>query len=309
MLEQFDVTLNSIKVRAQNDFFGDDKARLILLPDDEPPGVISRAVEKGESWSLNHTARVRSAYTLQLFERDPGSHDRIDQRSLSLVAGQHTTRLAGDGARYDLTYTVKRVSKALRVRPTHVRIELVDVACSETEDFTGDDHFYVAAVSDVGGAQGQTLTQPVAINNMQQEAFDLTQRLVFDGDIGEGVDRVSLGISAFEEDAGASWARNRARYEAILNQFAQDVRDWGNDDDGGIDLAADGGERLTALVGNLVEDLDADDHLGRAVWDIDVADVSVGTLTRHLRLRGDGADYTLRVRFIFSAPGSALPAI
>jgi hypothetical protein len=90
---------------------------------------------------------------------------------------------------------------------TRVRVWLNDVRCTDTEDVTGADEFYlIGAVSD-GEHTSPILTRPQSINNGQTISPVVNgTNLVFDHDVPE--DRVlKVALAAFDEDSGKDWNR------------------------------------------------------------------------------------------------------
>lgn len=83
----------------------------------------------------------------------------------------------------------------------HIRIDLVEVKCHDTEDVLGTDEFYIlGAVACSGGNAKAILTTPFKIKDDQTCVFPPAEAVVFDEDVSDG-ETITLVLHAYDEDA------------------------------------------------------------------------------------------------------------
>jgi hypothetical protein len=95
--------------------------------------------------------------------------------------------------------------------PAHVTVEFLSASCGDTEDWMGADTLYIegSGVRSDGQAGQVFLTAPpVWINNGETKPFSAGTRVAFDGSLAAD-QWVVVGASAWDEDAGKDWARNK----------------------------------------------------------------------------------------------------
>src|SRR5438552_3815758 len=97
---------------------------------------------------------------------------------------------------------------------SHVRVELVNVRCLDTEDVTGADTFYVVGgltSGDPAKVQGQ-VSPRVWINDGETKPLSV---VFFDGLLGQ-TDILKGGLAAFDEDFAKDWSKQKDWIAAIV---------------------------------------------------------------------------------------------
>lgn len=89
-----------------------------------------------------------------------------------------------------------------------IRITLDSVHCSDTEDVSGADTFYIvgAVITDDPDLRKGILTTPFDINDGQTKGFRPEDAILFEGDLPDD-QSVGLMLQAFDEDADHDWAQ------------------------------------------------------------------------------------------------------
>jgi hypothetical protein len=186
--------------------------------------------------------------------------------------------------------------------PRHVRIELTQIRCGNTEDVTGADDVYIAGagVNRAGGPPQAALVKPIKINDKQTKPIPPEQGVVFDGDV-EVASTLVLGLVAHDADANHEWG-----------QHADQVRTISGHVGAALAVAGPKGVVAGAVIRGLVEGvglimkLDEDDRLGETAVTIPVVSLGFGEHTRTWRFwrsRVIGLstwDYTLTYRIFVS---------
>jgi hypothetical protein len=93
---------------------------------------------------------------------------------------------------------------------TRIRVELLDVHCNDTEDWTGADTLYVAGAAVRSDGQGGTpvLVPPIWINDGETKQFPYPQHVPFDGMVPND-QYLILALDVWDEDASRDWTRNK----------------------------------------------------------------------------------------------------
>ncbi len=88
-----------------------------------------------------------------------------------------------------------------------IQVVLESVVCSDTEDVTGGDEFYLTgAVSDGENSNG-VLTRPISINAGQTKQFGVGGGTIFDFQVPD--DRIlKVALIAFDEDSNKDWEKH-----------------------------------------------------------------------------------------------------
>jgi hypothetical protein len=89
---------------------------------------------------------------------------------------------------------------------TNVTVELISVYCSNTEDVTGGDEFYLVGLA-LGDPdlRSPILTTPMSVNDGQVKTFG-AESLLFKGEVP--VDsHIALYLQAYDEDFAKDWAK------------------------------------------------------------------------------------------------------
>lgn len=161
-------------------------------------------------------AKEWETYTLE--KRDGGALKDGDEVSFRTYDGKHylTAELGGGGtltasapsAEAFSTFTLTLISTPTRIR---LAIDLVSVYCSNTEDVTGADEFYLlgSAIADNGSSRA-VITSPVSINDRQTRGFPPDQSRIFDGELLP-TESVALLLQSYDEDVAHDW-RNRPKW-------------------------------------------------------------------------------------------------
>jgi hypothetical protein len=87
-----------------------------------------------------------------------------------------------------------------------VRVVLESVVCSDTEDVTGGDEFYLTGAVSDGAQSAGVLTRPISISKGETKPFGEGGGTVFDFDVPD--ERIlKVALVAFDEDSNKDWAR------------------------------------------------------------------------------------------------------
>jgi len=140
----------------------------------------------------------------------------------------------------------------------HVRVELLEVHCGNTEDVTGADEFYVVGALSDGESTKSVLTQPININDNQTKSFVATQRIAFDAKVPIGK-TIRGGLIAYDEDYAKDWAKQKEMVNKITDSVSEAARSYDNKD------AKKAGWilKLAVAAWDLIASTDKDDELGR----------------------------------------------
>lgn len=293
----YQVKIHYLKCIDTDDITGADEVRVIYLKDDEPAFKMDKNLNDGEKLYVAGTHDFKDVFTIKVYDDEVAADDYIGQfRIYRPRSGKHYKTISSSSAKYALSYTVTPKRKTVSTRPRNVRIELIDVTCDETEDITGNDDFYVLGGLVMGDRSGSILTQPISINNNQNKAFRVGQRTIYNGPIPSNADRLSIGLVAMEEDAGAVWKRNQTQWLQLSRRIGRSIDDLASKE--GVvdsDLAETVAETATEIFGELLR-ADEDDELHRLALDFDISDLRIDDKTVHWSFSGDGARYTVRFR-------------
>jgi hypothetical protein len=103
---------------------------------------------------------------------------------------------------------------------SHLRIELGAIHCSDTEDVWGEDELYfTGAVLQDAVPPKAILTKVIGINDDQAKYLSLDQRLLFDGDVDDGLS-IALYLEARDEDVGHDWANRPSWVDKMSEALA-----------------------------------------------------------------------------------------
>lgn len=189
----------------------------------------------------------------------------------------------------------------------HLRVELVDVSCSDTEDVgtwpvdPGDDEFYVVGAVTDGSNTRPVLTSPIKINDGQTRGFPSGQNIIFDADVPP--DRtLRIALEAYDEDSGKDWSRYGQTVTMISDAVAGALVKSGNP------YAVAAGAVLPVAVkafGGIMS-MDKDDRLGTLTMDVPVASLPSSQEWNWTCKRDDStgySDWNYRVRIRASYEG------
>ncbi|MDP8929214.1 MAG: hypothetical protein M3O70_11755 [Actinomycetota bacterium] len=143
-----------------------------------------------------------------------------------------------------------------------VRVSLDSVACRDTEDVTGADHFYLAGVVTDGETVKEVLTRPLKINNGQTISFGEGGGTIFHVDAP--TDRIlKVTFVGFDQDAGSDWKRIEGGVKQATDAVAAVLRAIPNP------YTVTAAELLPVVrqgIGAVMQ-MDIDDELGQHVAD------------------------------------------
>lgn len=157
---------------------------------------------------------------------------------------------------------------------TTVRVSLDSVLCTDTEDWTGADDFYIAGaiVNTLDGEQvGEpqaVLTKPLHINSDQDMEFGVGGGVVFERRI-DTRSWLKIGLVCWDEDAGKDWDQYKALYDAVAKGIVTGVT-------AAISPAAGTIAEIAAKVVAEAIKADADDRLGDIAADLTISQLEPG---------------------------------
>jgi hypothetical protein len=92
------------------------------------------------------------------------------------------------------------------VGSARLRVQFLNVICYDTEDYVGEDEFYLVGALAHGRDVQCGLTKPIGIKERQTRAFLARQGRFFDGVVPE-TNVVRGAVAAYDEDCAKDWAR------------------------------------------------------------------------------------------------------
>ncbi len=177
-----------------------------------------------------------------------------------------------------------------------VRVELVDVRCGNTEDVTGADEFYIRGALSDGTNTKAALTSPISINDRQTKSFSAAQKVIFDGNVPQGV-TIRGGLQAFDEDFGKDWSKYGPTVNNIVKTVVAGLNASGNPKAVTAATILDYGTKGFGFLASL----DKDDKLGKLELNISPIGPDVEIKTWRFRKTGSFLgystwDYTVQYR-------------
>jgi len=164
---------------------------------------------------------------------------------------------------------------------SRMRVVLNNVSCSDTEDVTGPDEFYlVGAISD-GTVTRAVLTKPISVNDGQTKSFGQGGGIVFDQDVQDN-NVLKIALVAFDEDAGKDWAKYGDLVSIIGNAVSAGLATMPNPTTWAASVLI---PFAIGAVGGLMG-LDKDDRLGQYSCDFPVSALEIGEHPQTWPFRG-----------------------
>ncbi len=154
----------------------------------------------------------------------------------------------------------------------HVRIELHEVYCRDTEDVTGADEFSLtgAASNRADNASGTTIVKPISINNGQTRRIVTDEAVLFDHQV-DVASTIVASMVALDIDASHDWTKHGEQVRTVAKHVSAAMAAAGPKGIvGGALLQA-----VTEGVG-LIMRLDEDDVLGRVAVEFPVISLPWG---------------------------------
>lgn len=161
-----------------------------------------------------------------------------------------------------------------------VTIRLLEVVCSDTEDVTGADEFYVLGGIYDGANSPAVLTKPININNGQRRPFP-DPTTIYDRNISASA-TIRVALAAYDEDAEKDWAKYGEWITTLSDTLGTAI--------GAIPtpqtrVAGTIIPIATRAFGKLVA-LDKDDQLGTLALDLPVATLTTGSTDHSWVIKG-----------------------
>lgn len=295
--------LHTLRCDKTEDYFGGDEALLEVFADGQKRASLKQNIKKGNTWSLNKAYDFNNDASVKLWDEDNPPLDpndllgdfKVGNTDISFGTAKFTK-----GADYTLTYTV--TSDRPPAPPStvsHVKIELIDVYCDNTEDMTGGDDFYIAGGVTVFdskiSATDPSLAKPILtkafkINDGQTKPLQYT---VFDAEV-KGNHVIYLEMAAYDEDFGRDWSQYQVWVGIAASAVSTVVGVVGTPVAGTVVGAV-----LTGL--NQAMGWDADDRLGLYSQTLTIQDVKPGENIYQWKMVETGIgvstwNYTVRYR-------------
>lgn len=157
--------------------------------------------------------------------------------------------------------------------PRHVKVELLDVVCHNTEDsgwVGSNDEFYIAGVVTGGTVARPVLTKSISIDDGQTHWFGpLT---IFEADVADDLP-VRISLAAYDEDSKKDWDKWDRVINTAQGELDKQIREQGTTSDPTSNREAD----LVKLVVDALQyigSLDKDDRLGSIYKVVPIAGLS-----------------------------------
>ncbi|MEM6377839.1 MAG: hypothetical protein AAF705_06485 [Bacteroidota bacterium] len=293
----YEVTINYIKCIDPNDA-GGDEAEFLFLRDDEPTRRLNKFLDVDDRLNLGGTYAFKDFFTIKFYDNDSGSRDDyLGQWQLKNPRiGRGGDYINAQDSRYFISYSVVKKTRMVQRNPRNVTIELIDLICDRTEDDAGKDEPFVAGGMIMGDETSKVVTKPMSLNDNQNRAFTIPERIVYNGPIPRNADRITIGLTVWEEDAKASWLRNEQNYQRLARNIGRSIDELTEEPGTDSDLAEAITETTAGVLGELIK-MDEDDLLKDLAFDFDLSNLNIDDKVFHWSWAGHGGSrYTVRFR-------------
>jgi len=220
---------------------------------------------------------------------------------LAVVAGIGMWALIRGYGNSDNRTGTKPVAATTPARPPKIRIELLQVSCSNTEDDIGDDEFYVVGGSSLPATQYApaagwgTVAPPIKIGDDNTWHTFSQGKVFFDGPAA-GVKTVHIVAAAYDQDSdGFDWGDTGNLTSAVGQRLATS----NNPKVAAGGQAADtAGEILTVIAS--IRALDGDDELGTYDKNVPLlgpaSEILTWTIDHQAGLLGSSYHYDVQIK-------------